>query len=863
MPHPQADAARAHSKAWARAMDMIDVPQNGTVIWTERDFDAHDYALLCAYTHPDTTTADLLNLVTDWYVWVFYFDDHFLELFKRCRDLDAARDYLNTLPAFMPLDGAITRAPANPVQAGLADLWARTIPARSGGWRARFAESTRNLLDESLWELANIDAGRVANPIEYVEMRRKVGGAPWSANLVEHACGAEVPAAVAASRPMQVLRDTFADAIHLHNDLFSYQREVNDEGELSNGVLVLERFLDCDPQRAADLVNDMLTSRLQQFEHTALTEVPALCEECGLDPAARMGLGLYVKGLQDWQAGGHEWHIHSSRYAGNRAATGPAPLPLTGPAGLGTQAARIVASLAATAPQRLRSFTHVPFQATGHIKRAALDMPFPLTLSPHLEASREHVVSWAATMGLLSEGIWDEARLRAFDLALCSAGIHPEATPGQLDLTTGWLTWGTYGDDCYPIIFGRGTNIPGARACNDRLAQFMPLDLAAMPVPASALERGLADLWTRTAGPMGTHEREMFRHTITEMTESWVWELSNQAQNRIPDPIDYIEMRRKTFGSDLTMSLSRLAHQGGFRTDVYRLSPVVAMENAAADYACLVNDVFSCQKEIQFEGEIHNAVLVVQKFLDGDAAEAMRVVGELANARMRQFQHIVGTELPPLTATLHLGSAARDAIDGHARSLQDWMSGILNWHKGCHRYGEADLARNARSAHTALPGRPAQPDRSGWLTGIGTSAARIGRTPAARLPPGQRCLLRGGRNGTCPDPAHRVRLGYIRLLMSSFVSSASLAPRNPPTPYDPKLSHPIGTTRHRGPALPATKISFAVHVQFLLCPPQKLHKIQRRDKESGCRRANGDVGPVIVLTCPRKRGLIAESRSSI
>ena len=96
------------------------------------------------------------------------------------------------------------------MEAGLADLWARTVPARSGEWRVRFAQSTRNLLDESLWELANINSGRVADPIEYIEMRRKVGGAPWSANLVEHACGAEVPASIAGSRPMRVLRDTFA-----------------------------------------------------------------------------------------------------------------------------------------------------------------------------------------------------------------------------------------------------------------------------------------------------------------------------------------------------------------------------------------------------------------------------------------------------------------------------------------------------------------------------------------------------------------------------------------------------------------------------------------------------------------------------
>jgi germacradienol/geosmin synthase len=730
--NPHLERARAHSKAWARSMDMIDVPQHGTVIWSERDFDAHDYALLCAYTHPDTRD-ELLDLVTDWYVWVFYFDDHFLELFKRSRDTGGAQVYLDGLRTFMPTDGRlITEAPSNPVEAGLADLWARTVPARSDDWRARFAESTRNLLDESLWELANINAGRVANPIEYVEMRRKVGGAPWSANLIEHACDAEVPAVIAASRPLQVLRDTFADSVHLRNDLFSYQREVHDEGELSNGVLVLERFLGCTAQQAADRVNDLLTSRLQQFEHTTLTELPALCDEHGLDPGARMRVGLYVKGLQDWQSGGHEWHLQSSRYTKPRAA---AAVPvLRGPSGLGTQGARIVASLAATAPQRLRSFTHVPFQPAGGLGLPAMDVPFPLTLSPHLNASREEIVRWAAGMGILSEGVWDERKLRAFDLALCSAGIHPDATAEQLDLTTGWLTWGTYGDDYYPIAFGRGSDIAAAKACNARLDQFMPLNLAEMPVPVSALERGLADLWARTAEPMEEPSRRVFRRAITDMTASWIWELGNQAQNRIPDPVDYIEMRRKTFGSDLTMSLSRLARQGIVPERVYRSRPVAALENAAADYACLLNDVFSYQKEIQFEGEIHNCVLVVQNFLDCDAASAMRVVGDLMAARMSQFRHIVAVELPALFDALDLDVTARDAVRGHARNLQNWLAGILNWHQGCHRYAEADLIDNLRPARPELPGSP---------TGLGTSAIRILRT--IRPPSGLGSIGSGAR----------------------------------------------------------------------------------------------------------------------
>ena len=79
--NPHVDEARAHSREWARTMGMLE----GSGIWEQSDLDAHDYGLLCAYTHPDCD-GPALSLVTDWYVWVFFFDDHFLEAFKRTQD---------------------------------------------------------------------------------------------------------------------------------------------------------------------------------------------------------------------------------------------------------------------------------------------------------------------------------------------------------------------------------------------------------------------------------------------------------------------------------------------------------------------------------------------------------------------------------------------------------------------------------------------------------------------------------------------------------------------------------------------------------------------------------------------------------
>ncbi|MGC9543464.1 germacradienol/geosmin synthase Cyc2 [Streptomyces sp. UG1] len=697
--NPHVDEARAHSTEWAREMGMLE----GSGIWEQADLDAHDYGLLCAYTHPECD-GPALSLITDWYVWVFFFDDHFLETFKRTQDRAGGKAYLDRLPLFMPMDLATPMPePQNPVEAGLADLWTRTVPKMSADWRRRFAVATEHLLNESLWELSNINEGRVANPVEYIEMRRKVGGAPWSSGLVEYAT-AEVPASVAESRPLRVLMETFSDAVHLRNDLFSYQREVEDEGELSNGVLVLEKFFGCTTQEAADTVNDVLTSRLHQFEHTAFTEVPAVALEKGLTPEEVAAVAAYTQGLQDWQSGGHEWHLRSSRYMNERAEP---TTPWRGPSGAGTSAADVGALLAAAGAERLRAYTHVPYQKVGPSLLPDFHMPFEVELSPHLAAARGRLTEWMHRMGMLQEGVWDEDKLAAYDLALCSAGLDPDATPEALDLSAQWLAWGTYGDDYYPLVFGHRRDLAAARLTTRRLSDCMPLDGEPALIPANGMERGLVDLWARTTAEMTEQERRTLKDAVDVMTESWVWELSNQLQNRIPDPVDYLEMRRETFGADLTLSLCRMGHGPAVPPEVYRSGPVRSLENAAVDYACLLNDVFSYQKEIEYEGEIHNAILVVQNFFGIDYPTALEVVHDLMTQRMQQFEHVAAHELPIVYEDFGLSEEAREIMGNYVVDLQNWMAGILNWHRTVLRYQAEYLARRA---HGFLPDRaPAVP----------------------------------------------------------------------------------------------------------------------------------------------------------
>ncbi|WP_369406304.1 terpene synthase family protein [Nocardiopsis trehalosi] len=810
--NPHLERTRDHSMRWARDMGMLDAATpSGGLVWDEPALAAMDYALMCAYTHPDCD-GPMLDLITDWYVWVFFFDDNFLELYKYPRDLAGGRRHLDRLERFMTADPADSPAPENAAEAGLADLWRRTVPLMSDGWRRRFTTSTHNLMVESMWELDNIQRERIANPVEYIQMRRRVGGAPWSANLVECAVGAEIPDAIARTRPMRVLCDTFSDAVHLRNDLFSYQREVREEGENSNAVLVFEHFFGCPTQEAAERVNDLLTSRLVQFEDTALGEVAPLLAKHAVPPDQQAGVAAYVKGLQDWQAGGHEWHARSSRYMNEGAAVRPV---LGGPTGLGTGAAR--PSPLALAPGlrvRAQRHAHPLLVPVGHLPVPPLHMPYPVRTSPHIDDARAYAVGWARAMGFFDSvpgveagGVWDERRFLGFDLAHCAAMIHADSDPEALYLSSDWLAWGTYGDDYFPVVFGATRNVAAARVCNARLSLFMPIDLghAAPPEPTNPLERGLADLWRRTAGPLPTAQREQFRTAVEDMTSSWVWELDNQALHRIPDPVDYIEMRRCTFGSDMTMSLARFAHLGAVPPEVHQTRTLRELETAAQDFAMLTNDLYSYQKEVEFEGEFHNLVVLVQNFLSVDRFTARDLVADLMNERMRQFEHILAGELQELFEEYGLAPEARAALTRHADELKDWMSGILEWHRKCVRYVDAELRRTYR---------PAPADIADWLTpkGIGTAGLRPAgatpktaaaptrppSTPAAADPPTAPAPARAGTTpgsaATSPSHAGTASESAASPAPSSTAPAAG-RPGAPPAPEPPNgVRVPVGAT---------------------------------------------------------------------
>jgi germacradienol/geosmin synthase len=397
----------------------------------------------------------------------------------------------------------------------------------------------------------------------------------------------------------------------------------------------------------------------------------------------------------------------------------PGGLPgLTGPY---TSAARIKLTPRTLGMQRIKYFSFVPFARVGHLKLPSLYMPFTSRCNPNLEAGRRNSKRWARRMGLLDElpgvpggYIWDDHKFDAADVALAGALINPDAALADLDLTNSWLVWGTYADDYFPMVYGRTRDMAGAKIWYARLSMLMPVDGEPMSAPVGPLERGLADVWMRTAGSLSPSSRRMFRRAVEVMLESWLWELANQMQNRIPDPVDYVEMRRDTFGSDLTASLNRLTACAGIPLEVLKTRTMSEIDRSAMDVAGFTNDLFSYQKEIEFEGELHNCVLVVERFLDCAAPQAALVVRDLMTARTQQFEHLVANELPDVLDHFKLDKPVREQIARYVEGLELWMAGLLVWHRSVTRYKESELENTRKLGH-----------KVGSLTGLGTSAARI------------------------------------------------------------------------------------------------------------------------------------------
>jgi germacradienol/geosmin synthase len=246
-------------------------------------------------------------------------------------------------------------------------------------------------------------------------------------------------------------------------------------------------------------------------------------------------------------------------------------------------------------------------------------------------------------------------------------------------------------------------------------------------VPTNAVERALVDLWPSTANSMSEDWLHQFRWSIEYFFPGFLWEIHNLTQDRVPDPVDYFEMRRRTNGIVTPIALMQYAIDREIPSNLLRSLPMLRLIDTVIDWESLINDVFSYQKEIDREQDFHNSVLVIQRFLEVDLRRAVSIANDLATSQLRTFEETVATDLPALAVEFNLDAEARENLDRCVEALRDLIAGYLHFHPLSGRYDTTAAARTGQAKGTS----PATVDSAlmrllGGPVGLGTAATRLG-----------------------------------------------------------------------------------------------------------------------------------------
>lgn len=251
-----------------------DAVHEGTVAWLERfgafpgekdyrRFYATRIGRLAARFHPDAPP-EVLQLVSDWYGWMFYWDDRRDESELGGRPgllADVNERLLGIIRGKEPEEeGALAHA--------LWDLRGRVIAeAPTEAWMRRFVDSVEEHFRSTVWEAENRASGTVPDVETYVRMRPVTGGLNVDTRFVEMAERARTDE-VWWHPAVRRLVEASNNAVCWANDVFSLDKELR-RGDVHNLVLVLRHARGLELREAIERVVEMHNAEVRAFAEAA------------------------------------------------------------------------------------------------------------------------------------------------------------------------------------------------------------------------------------------------------------------------------------------------------------------------------------------------------------------------------------------------------------------------------------------------------------------------------------------------------------------------------------------------------------------------------------------------------------------
>ncbi|NJQ03598.1 terpene synthase family protein [Streptomyces zingiberis] len=297
---PYAAEAEAHLDDWVVRFEVV------TSEVARKRFARAGFGQFAARTYP-TADRTRLNLVADWFGWLFLVDDQ-LDDGRVGRDIDSARSAMAGLLAVLEQDGpAGARGPGEPPLAwALRDLWHRTATGATPAWRRRFRGHLAACLDAACWEAENRITGVWPGEAEYIEQRRHTGAIYVCMDLIDIVAGLDLPEEVYEDELFQAALRSSSDVVVWTNDWYSLGKEMA-LGEYHNLVRVVEHERGLSQPEALVHTAEAINTETRRY----LRHRERLLEA---HPAHRAGLTTYLAGMESWMRGNLDWSRATLRY---------------------------------------------------------------------------------------------------------------------------------------------------------------------------------------------------------------------------------------------------------------------------------------------------------------------------------------------------------------------------------------------------------------------------------------------------------------------------------------------------------------------------------------------------------------------
>ena len=291
-----ADSVHQRTTEWLRRFMVL---ANETAY---RRFSDIKIGRLAARFHPEAPL-DALQLISDWYGWMFFWDDQRDETeIGKQPSLLAARNV-----GFLEVLTDAGSSESDPLARALRDLRERLLAkATTQAWMRRFVGSIEEHFASTVWEATNRSLGVTPDIDSYVRMRPVTGGLNIDTQFIEIAERAYPPPKIWSDDTVRGMVLASNNAVCWANDMFSLEKELR-RNDVHNLVLILQLEQGLTLQAAFDRAIEMHNSEVRAF----LDSASRLRQ---LDGPVDDVLRRFVTILQTRMSGFVDWARESGRY---------------------------------------------------------------------------------------------------------------------------------------------------------------------------------------------------------------------------------------------------------------------------------------------------------------------------------------------------------------------------------------------------------------------------------------------------------------------------------------------------------------------------------------------------------------------